>query len=234
MKQFFLSAIIFMFFLSFASAQVKTTLKEENRANSKGSFPALVLIIPNTTGDKVRDTWESFVKNYKGKSDYSKKDKEVFTDNATIKEMSDNTIDIYARFDENAEKGTELTVWFDFGAQTYLSQKDYPKQFEIARKMLEKFSDKLSADMLEDLLKEEEKALRKLEDDYKDLEKDEERRKKDIVDYKETIRKMEENIKKAEEDIKTKIEEKSKKKTEIDTQTKKVNDVKTEIKKSQK
>jgi chromosome segregation ATPase len=233
MRQFFLSALVCLFFLSFATAQVKTTLKEEVRANSKGSFPALVLIIPNTTGDKVRDTWESFVKNYKGKTNYSKKDKEVFSDDATIKEMSENTVDIYARIDENAEKGSELTVWFNLGA-IYLSQKEFPKQFDVARKILEKFSDKLSADMLEDLLKEEEKALKKLEDDYKDLEKDEEKRKKDIVDYKETIRKMEENIKKAEEDIKTKIEEKSKKKSEIDTQTKKVNDVKTEIKKSQK
>jgi len=233
MRQFFLSALVCLFSLSFATAQVKTTLKEEVRANSKGSFPALVLIIPNTTGDKVRDTWESFVKNYKGKTNYSKKDKEVFSDDATIKEMSENTVDIYARIDENAEKGSELTVWFNLGA-IYLSQKEFPKQFDVARKILEKFSDKLSADMLEDLLKEEEKALKKLEEDYKDLEKDEEKRKKDIVDYKETIRKMEENIKKAEEDIKTKIEEKSKKKSEIDTQTKKVNDVKTEIKKSQK
>ena len=233
MRQFFLAASVCLFFISFATAQVKTTLKEEVRANSKGSFPALVLIIPNTTGDKVKDTWESFVKNYKGKSNYSKKDKEVFTDDAFIKEMSENTVDIYARIDENAEKGSELTVWFNLGA-IYLSQKEFPKQFDVARKILEKFSDKLSADMLEDLLKEEEKALRKLEDDYKDLEKDEERRKKDIIDYKETIRKMEENIKKAEEDIKTKIEEKSKKKTEIDAQNKKVNDVKTEIKKSQK
>lgn len=232
MKQFFLSSIIFMFFLSFASAQVKTTLKEENRTCSKGSQPALVLNIPNTSADKVRDTWESFIKSYKGKTDYNKKDKEVFTDDALIKEMSENTVDIIARIDET-EKGSELTVWFNLGV-TFLSQKEFSKQFDVARKLLEKFSDKLSADLLEELLKEQEKILKKLEGDYKDLERDEEKRKKDIVDYKETIRKMEENIKKAEEDIKIKIEEKAKKKTEVDEQTKKVNEVKNDIKKSQK
>lgn len=232
MKQFFLSAIIFMFFLSFASAQVKTTLKEESRTCSKGSQPALVLNIPNTSADKVRDTWESFIKSYKGKTDYNKKDKEIFTDDALIKEMSENTVDIIARVDET-EKGSELTVWFNLGV-TFLSQKEFSKQFDVARKLLEKFSDKLSADLLEELLKEQEKILKKLEGDYKDLERDEEKRKKDIVDYKDTIRKMEENIKKAEEDIKIKIEEKAKKKTEVDEQNKKVNEVKNDIKKSQK
>lgn len=232
MKQFFLSAIVFLFFLSFASAQVKTTLKEENRSCSKGSQPCLVLNIPNTSADKVRDTWESFIKSYKGKTDYNKKDKEVFTDDALIKEMSENTVDIIARVDE-IEKGSELTVWFNLGV-TFLSQKEFSKQFDVARKLLEKFSDKLSADLLEELLKEQEKILKKLEGDYKDLEKDEEKRKKDIVEYKETIRKMEENIKKAEEDVKIKIEEKAKKKTEVEDQTKKVNEVKNDIKKSQK
>ncbi len=232
MKQFFLSAIIFMFFLSFASAQVKTALKEENRTCSKGSQPALVLNIPNTSADKVRDTWESFIKSYKGKTDYNKKDKEVFTDDALIKEMSENTVDIIARIDET-EKGSELTVWFNLGV-TFLSQKEFSKQFDVARKLLEKFSDKLSADLLEELLKEQEKILKKLQADYKDIEKEEEKRKKDILDYKETIRKMEENIKKADEDIKLKIAEKAKKKTEVDEQTKKVTEVENDIKKSQK
>lgn len=231
MRQFFFFALIALFSFNYTSAQVKTTLKEEIRACSKGSQPALVLIIPNTSGDKVRDTWESFIKAYKGKTNYSKKDKEVFTDDALIKDMSENTIDIIARVDETPEKGSELTVWFNLGV-TFLSKKEFSKQFEIAQKILEKFSDRLSADMLEELLKEEEKNLKKLEDDFKDLEKAEERRKKDIEDYKETIRKMEENIKKAEADIKTGIEEKAKKKTEIDTQIKKVNEVKNEIKKS--
>ena len=231
MRQFFFSTLIALFSFTYTSAQVKTTLKEENRACSKGSQPALVLTIPNTSGDKVKDTWESFIKAYKGKTDYSKKDKEIFTDDATIKEMSENTIDIIARVDETAEKGSELTVWFNFGV-TFLSQKEFPKQFDVARKILDKFSERLSADMLLELLKAEEKILKKLEDDYKDLEKAEERRKKNIEEYKEDIRKAEENIKKAEEDIKTGIEEKAKKKTEIDTQNKKVNEVQADIKKS--
>lgn len=210
-------------------AQVKATVKEEIRTNSKGSNPALVMEFPVTTAEKVKDAWSSFVKDYKGKTEYNKKDKEYFTNNAVIKEMSDNTLDICARIDDKAEKGSEISVWFSFGP-TYISQKDNPKQFEVANKIMEKFAKKLSADLLEDQLKEEEKLLKKMEDDLKDLAKDEAKRKKDIEEYKETIKKMEENIKKAEEDVKIKIEEQAKKKGEVDTQKKKVTELENSVK----
>lgn len=233
MKQLFTSTVLAFIFVQSLFAQVKPVYKEEMRANSEGTFNAIVMELPQTSADKVKDVWESFIKDYKGKTKYSKKDAEFFSDNAKVKEMSDNTIDIYAKIEDKKDKGSELMVWFNFGV-TYLSQKEFPKQFDVAKKMLDKFSQKLTSDMLEDLLKAEEKTLKNLENELKDIEKSEEKRKKDIEDYKETIKKMEEKIKEAESDIKTKVEEKGKKKSEIEDQKKKVAEVENDIKKSKK
>jgi len=199
-----------------AMAQVKATMKEEMRSNSKGSFSCIVMDFPATSYDKVKDSWNSFIKEYKGKTDYTKKDKEFFTDDASIKDMSENTVDIYARLTDREDKGSEFAVWFNLGVN-YLSQKDFP-------------SKKLSADVLEDQLKEEEKKMKKIEDELKDFEKEESKRKSDIEDYKATIKKMEDNIKKAEDDIKKAIENQGTKKTELSDQKKKVTEVENALK----
>ncbi len=212
-----------------AMAQVKATMKEEMRSNSKGSFSCIVMDFPATSYDKVKDSWNSFIKEYKGKTDYTKKDKEFFTDDASIKDMSENTVDIYARLTDREDKGSEFAVWFNLGVN-YLSQKDFPKQYDVAQKLLEKFSKKLSADVLEDQLKEEEKKMKKIEDELKDFEKEESKRKSDIEDYKATIKKMEDNIKKAEDDIKKAIENQGTKKTELSDQKKKVTEVENALK----
>jgi len=209
-------------------AQVEATMKEEMRAMSEGNFNCVVMSFPATSADKVGDIWEKFIKDYKGKTKYDRRVKEYFTDNATIKGMSDNTVDVYAKVEERGEAGSEIAVWYNLGV-SYLAKKDFPAQFDVAQQMLDKFTKKLSADLLEELLKEEEKTLKGMQGDLKDLVKDEEKRKKDIEDYKETIQKMEENIKSAEEDIKVKLEEQGGKKKEIDDQTKKIDELKQKI-----
>jgi hypothetical protein len=232
MKKLFLPLALLLMLGQTVMSQ-KLTLKEEIRANSKGTFPALVMEFPLATADQVKDAWESFIKDYKGKTNFSKKEKEFFTDDATIKEMSENSVDVYAQIDDKAEKGSAIVVWINLGI-TYLSQKEFPKQFEVASKMMDKFSQRVSSDMLEQKLKEEEKVLKTLESDLKDLEKEEAKRKSDIEDYKATIKKMEENIKKTEEEIKLKAEDQGKKKAEIETQKKKVAEIENDIKKSKK
>lgn len=229
MKKLFFALLVFISGGHLSFAQVKTTIREEVRSNSKGSYSCLVMDCPGVSSEKVKDVWDQYVKEFKGKTKHDNKNKETFTDDATIKEMSENSVDIYAKIEEKGDKGSEISVWFNLGA-TYVSQKEFPKQFEVANRLMEKFSKKLSADMLEDQLKEEEKTLRKMEDDLKDLEKDEKKSKKDIEEAKEQIKKAEEDIKKSEENIKTKVEEQGKKKTEIDTQKKKVSEIENTMK----
>ena len=209
-------------------AQVEATMKEEMRAMSEGNFNCIVMAFPATSADKVGDVWDKFIKDYKGKTKYDRKMKEYFTDNATIKGMSDNTVDVYAKVEDRGEAGSEIAIWYNLGV-TYLSKKDFPTQFAVAEEMLNKFTKRLNAALLEELLKAEEKALKGMEGDLKDLVKEEEKRKKDIEDYKETIKKMEESIKKAEEDVKAKLEEQGGKKKEIDDQTKKITELKQKI-----
>jgi hypothetical protein len=121
MKRLFLPFLFLLgMFSNTASAQVKSAIKEEVRAMSEGSFNAIVLELPATSADKVEDAWKSFMKKYKGKTKYSKKNKEFFTDDTEIKGMSDNTIDVYAKVEDRGDAGSELVVWFNLGV-TYLS-----------------------------------------------------------------------------------------------------------------
>ncbi|WBM75879.1 hypothetical protein [Saprospira grandis] len=230
MKQISFILLLFFAFAFQAQAQVKATLKEEVRTMSEGAHNALVVDLPNCSADKVGDIWKTFVKkNYKGKVKYKKKDKLYISDDATVKDMSENTVDIYAMVQDKGEEGAEIVIWFNLGV-SYLSQKEFPNQFQVAEEVVNKFTKKLSADLLEDLLKAEEKTLKELEKDMKELEKDEKKLTKDIEDYKETIKKMEENIKQAEEDIKKSKEDQGTKKKEVDDQTQVVEELKQKIK----
>lgn len=229
MKKLTLPLLLLTMMLSNAiMAQINSKMKEENRAMSQGSFNCIVIELPATSADKVGDVWEKFIKDYKGKTKYDRKAKEYFTDDATVKGMSENTVDIYAKVEDRGDAGSEIAIWYNLGV-TYLSQKEFGAQFEVAQKMLEKFTKRLSADLLEDLLKAEEKILKDMNGNLSDLVKEEEKRKKDIEDYQNTIKKMEESIKKAEEDIKAKLEEQGAKKKEIDEQNKKIDELKKKI-----
>ncbi len=233
MKHFILP-LIFLFGIGFSSisAQIKFSLKEENRAMSAGSQNALVIELPNSSAKEVGNAWKDFIKKYKGKTKYDKRAKEYFTDNTIIKGVSDenNTIDVYAKVEDKGEAGSEIAIWFNLGG-TYLSQKEHPDRFEAAKKTLEKFTEQLSADMFEDILKEEEKKLKDMEKELKDMEKDKEKREKDIRDYKDKIEEMNNNIADAEGDIKENLEKQGEQKKAIDDQSKVIDELKAKIKK---
>ncbi len=204
--------------------QIESTIKEETKANSKGSFNALVMDLPGTTEKNVVKAWSKFMKKFKGKTKFDRKTNETTCDDATIKDMSDNTVDIIAKVEARGTDGTAITVWFNLGA-SYLSSKDYSDRYPAGEKMLKDFANAVSADMIEEELKAAEKLLKELEDKLKKLEKDQAQRKKDIEDYKATIVKMEENIKTAEEDIKTNEKDQEETTLTIEEQKKVVEDI---------
>lgn len=217
-----------------ASAQIQTEVREENQAFSVGSFNALVIDLPGTKKKDVEKEWESFIKEYKGKNRTTKAG-ELFSDDAMIKKISPNTIDIYAKVVETSNpEGTKLMVWFQVGLNAYLSSKEYPEQYPTANAIMKDFAGSVSATMIEAELKAQEKALKDLEDELKKLEKEKTGRDKDILDYQETIKKQEDNIRKAEEDIKTNLKSQEDKNKQINDQKKKVEEVQGRLKKVKK
>ena len=206
-------------------AQIKSPITEESRANSKGSFNALVMELPGVSRKEAEKAWSKFVKKYKGKTKADRRAGEYITDDATIKDMSENTVDIIAKFEDRGDNGSQVAVWYNLGV-SYLSSKDFGDRYPAGEQLLKDFARTVSADMIEAELKEAEKLLKEQEGDLQKLEKEEKQRTSDIEDYKNTITKMEQNIKEAEGDIKEAQENQVKKKTEIEEQKKVVEEIK--------
>ncbi|MFT5646304.1 MAG: DNA repair exonuclease SbcCD ATPase subunit [Aureispira sp.] len=224
MKTLMLTLFALVALVSTSWGQIDSPVKEETKANSKGSFNALTMELPGTTSKGVQKAWGKFIKKLKGKTKFDRKTNEYIADDATIKDMSDNTVDIIMKIEERGQDGTAISVWFNLGA-SYLSSKDYAERYPAGEKILKQFANLVSADMIEEELKEAEKQLKELEDLLKKLEKDEAQRIKDIETYRATIQKMEESIITAEGDIKKSEEDQGNTTLTIEEQKKIVEDI---------
>lgn len=198
-----------------ANAQ-KINVKNGSEKFSSGSQPCLVCTIYANTQDEVQSEWKSLLKDFKNEKVKNNGD-EVFGDNVLIKDWGNNPVDVYATFTENKKDQTvEMHVAYDLGG-AYLKSSD--DRYNYAEKMVKEFAIKMTKIPLEKKVKDNEKALGKLEDNQKDLEKENKGLKSDIESYKE-------KIKKAEDDIKKNEENQTKKKAEIETQKKVVDESK--------
>lgn len=228
MKTLLLLSALLLGISSSSWAQIKSLIKEETKANSKGTFNALVMELPGTSSKEVAKAWNKFIKKYKGKTKYDRRANEYITEDATIKEMSDNTVDIIAKVEERGQEGSVISVWYNLGV-SYLSSKDFPDRYPPGEEILRDFAKSVSADMIEAELKEAEKLLKDYEGNLSKLEKEEKQRTKDIEDYKNTIQKMEKNIVEAENDVKESKDGQVKAKEEIEEQKKVVDEIKTRL-----
>ena len=204
-----------LFFALNANAQ-KINVKSGSEKFSSGSQSCLVCTIYANTQDEVQSEWKSFLKDFKNEK-VKNNGNEVFGDNVLIKDWGNNPVDVYATFAENKKDQTvEMHVAYDLGG-AYLKSSD--ERYNSAEKMVKEFAIKMTKIPLEKKVKDNEKALGKLEDNQKELEKENKNLKSDIESYKD-------KIKKAEEDIKKNDENQVKKKSEIEAQKKVVDESK--------
>jgi len=194
----------------------KIQVHEQSEDLGKGKNNALVVSIYGADEGDVEKEWKSLMKDYNAQKISSSKGI-MFADNATIKEMGNNTIDIYARFDVKKDGEIELVVAFDLGG-AYLSSSAHADKYKIAEKIMHDFAVKLSAEAITDKQKVQQKALDKLNSQQKDLEKDNKNLNSDIIDYQNKIKKDQDAIEKNKSD-------QAKKQTEISNQQKVVDDL---------
>lgn len=189
-----ITLLLFCTIIAFSNlkAQKKIQVRETTTEFSTGKQSSLVIDIFEVSEKDVDKELKSWMKGYKAKVSSKK---EVFGDDATISEISTNTVDIYAKTAENKNGGVTLSVAFDLGG-AYLSSSSHPKEFKAAEKLVYDFAIKVSKDAVAALLKEEEKVLKDLEKDQKNLEKDQKNLEKDIEDYKSKIQQAEKDIEK--------------------------------------
>jgi len=100
--------------LFIASTSFAQLIKEGNRACSAGSHNSLSIELRKTEAKDVEKAFTKYIDKYKGKTKFDKKGGEIFSDNAIIKQMGNNDMDIYGRVADNGENSI-LTVWFDLG-----------------------------------------------------------------------------------------------------------------------
>lgn len=158
MKKLFLLQSCLFFFLA-ANCQVT----ENVRTMSKGNENALSIYIEGVNKNQVVDLWTKTMRKYsKIKTELSAANNELFTDNAILKDISDNTIDLYATTIEKSTGGVELVVWFYLGG-AYLSSAKHPEQYLAAKKFLVDFAQSTHLLALEEILATEEKKLKEFQ-----------------------------------------------------------------------
>jgi chromosome segregation ATPase len=215
MKKLILLLIVATSSLPAFAGGLKIKVEEKNEKINGGSHNCLVVTIYDATPDEIEKEWKSKMKDYDAK--VSGKD-EIFADNALIKEISENTCDVYARTEKISDTETKFIVGFLMG-ETWLSSSTNKASYNAAEKIVKDFAVKESKDALAGKVKVAEKALDNVKDDQADLEKKNKNLHEDIDEYNE-------KIKKAEADIKTNEEEQTKKKAAIDAQQKVVDEIK--------
>lgn len=214
-----LFAILFVFAFTGSYAQIEISQKNVNIDGSKQGF---YIEIPYGDVKGIEKELKDELKSWKGK--FSTKGSTIFVDDCKIKDMGDNTFDVYAKVDELGELGASVSIAIDLGG-AFLNSGEHGSQFKTMEDILYKWAVKAAKNFVDGEVKEEEKLLSDKEKELEDLQKDQEKMEKEIEDYKKKIEENEkaiEDSKKAQEDKakeieeqKAKVEEAKKKKDSI-------------------
>lgn len=208
--------------LNFIQAQSDYEILEDTLSMSRGDKNAFTLVIPNATASLAEDTWKKFMRDFKGRPKLNKKSNEWFTDDTQLKTVSENSIDIYTKFNENLQSHyTDVIFWFDLGG-AYLSSKVHPEKYEFVRQFMNKYGDAVTREIIEEELRAHEKRLKELDSDLSKLVKENDEFHKKIQEAQAIIDQMEKNIK-------VNLNAQNVKKNEIDGQRNLIDEVKTRL-----
>ncbi len=218
MKQFITTSLIFTISSCCLSQEIK--VKEANQSFSSGSHNALLVNIYEADKATVEKEWKKLVKDFHPEKTNENKGEYMF-DNATFKQIGNNTVDVYSKTEEKSDKSIQLVVCFDLGG-AYLNSSEHKDKYEYFKKLLYDFAVNTSRESLNEELKQASKLLESTTDKQHSLEKDNKDLEEEIVSYNEKITKDKEKIAKN----KTEIEAKKK---EAETEQKAVEVIKAKI-----
>lgn len=205
MKKFTVLTLLLTFLTTLTFAQVT----ESQKFMSQGTYNALTIQLPEGSEKDAPKEWVKFIKKY-GKAKKDRKTDEYFVDDAKIVGISNNSVDIYTKFE-----GSTMTVWFDLGG-AYLSSSEHPDGYAMGEQVLMDFGLELKVLMVEEEIASEEKNLKKMEGDLEKLEKEKTTHEKNIEDWKAKIAQAEADIEQNIKDQEAKTAEIEQQKTIID------------------
>lgn len=186
--------------ISFSQPAVDFQLKEM----SKGSYPSLVITIPEATDKIAKKEWKTFMKNFDAKVKGSKPEKfkslgvSLFAINGT------DVVNVYADFEEKGDN-LDAYIWFE-AANQFVNSSSSESDIANAKAMVQNYYYNVRDRVVQEQVKDQEKKLRSAEKAQKKLEKDLTRYEKAIEKAKKAIAENEANIKQNAKDQKEALE----------------------------
>jgi predicted nucleic acid-binding Zn-ribbon protein len=190
------------------SGQKMLPVTHDSLPMSRGTQHAFSVLLPGAQVDDAEDVLKTAFKSYKGKASGNNKT-ELFFDDANIKALSENTVDVYVRLYQVASD-VKADVFFDLGG-IYLNPRTHPQQSEAAEKILQDYAQRYKRYQIEKELEEQNKVLDEREKAYDALVKEKEKMEKSIASD-------ERNIEKARQEISINNMDQERKKSEIESQ----------------
>jgi len=188
------------------SAQMESYEKETTMSLGKQSGLALDLNeIDHKTAMKY---WSAYVKEH-GKLKKNRKADEMYSEAIMIPAISSSKMDLYSKI-EDLKGSSRLYVWIDNG-DGFLTSESNPTDYKNAKSYLDDFAVYAEKEHVEEILRNEDKNLNKLEKEMKSLEKDK-------ISYEKTIEEAKKKIAEHEKKIEDNIAAQESKITEVEDQ----------------
>lgn len=181
-------SILFVFAFIYSSGVYSQDIEEVMENMSIGQHNAIVMQLPYDA-KFADDVWRDYLKPFKGKSRKVKRSDEVFTDDASIPYISNNTVDIYSYIEKKGD-GSQLKMWMDLGGG-FVDSQNFPQAFEGVKTLLLGYEKQLNVENIKIELRNEETRLKDLEKDLSKLEKLNEKYHSEIQQWKAKIKENE-------------------------------------------
>ncbi len=199
MKTTFLSFILFVFSLSVFSQYNVRPYVSQDKFSSIGEKECIAVKIHGRPFKDVGLAWKQLMKKiYKAKVEDS--GMEIFADNANVKEVSENTIDVYSKMSLDSIDYVEFKVAVNLGG-VYLTKERDPLKQEAMSKIVGKFAFDQTQEGINDLVKKEEGILKEMIGLKTKYERNIKNANKKISDYKQAIAEKQEEINNNNQDI---------------------------------
>ncbi len=207
MKRLFPTLLLVLGIISL-QAQPTVDVTEAPVSFSMGTQPAFTITLQDADLDEAEKVLKKYMKDYKGKYGGSPKS-EIMVDDAEIRAMSDNTVDIYIKMYE-ASTDVRFSAAFDLGG-AYVTSEGHPDAADAAEQVVKDYAMAYYKERTEQELDAEEDKLKDLEKELDGLIKDKDKLSKDIGS-------SERDIDRARQDIAENEADQDRKRAEIETQ----------------
>lgn len=174
-------------------AQPKIEVEEQVVAIDGTSRNSLTVMIPEATDSKaVSKAWTKYLKGWKGKVSDKKF---IFADDCKVKEMGDNTFDVYSVVEEATDEGVKVVAAIDLGG-AYLSTADHPEQYPVAQKLVRNFAVDYLKELMLEKIESQQDILGNFQKELSGLQKDKGKLESDIADHEKEVEKLKGEVEK--------------------------------------